>query len=96
MLQLFLNGILQFPSEQPVIQVIRHDVEVTIREKKSINKPVKIAPITLVAAKVIAKRIIERSTAPSIPASKTGKMVHRHLLKPVLRRKIEEIRRTAR
>ena len=75
---------------------MRQVVDVIINEKKSINKPVKIAPITLVAANVIAKRIIERSTAPSIPANKTGKMLHKHLLNPVLRRKIEEMRSIAR
>ena len=58
--------------------------------------PVKIAPITLVATKVIAKRIIERSTEPRIPASKTGIILHKHFLNPVLRSNIEDIRRIAR
>lgn len=39
-----------------------------VKEKKKSKRPTIIAPITLVAAKVTAKRIIEKSIVPKIPA----------------------------
>ena len=55
---------------------IRHATDVIIRDKKKSSAPVMIAPITLVAANVIASRTIDVSTVPSIPVSNTGRLVH--------------------
>lgn len=56
-----------------------------MRDKKARSRPVIIAPIMLVAAKVIPKSIIAISMAPSIPASKTGNIEHAQLRVPLPR-----------
>ena len=48
----------------------RQAVAVTVKEKKNSSKPTIIAPTTLVAAKVIAKRTIANKIVPKIPASR--------------------------
>ena len=48
-------------------------------EKKNNKAPVIIAPIMLVAANVIAKRIIDVSIVPNIPANRSVKGASSHL-----------------
>ena len=55
------------------MQLVRHAAEVTVREKKNKSAPVIIAPSTLVAAKVIPRRITAKRIVPRIPASKADK-----------------------
>ena len=61
-----------------------HATEVIIRAKKPSNKPAKIAPITLVAAKLTAKRISESKIVPKIPIISVVNDEHIHLLVPLL------------
>lgn len=60
------------------MHLIRHATVVTISEKNASNAPVMIAPITLVAANVIAKRTIDVKIAPSIPTKITDRLLHTH------------------
>ena len=50
--------------------MIRHAVETISKVKKARSKPAKIAPITLVAANSMPRRIIETRVVPSIPKSR--------------------------
>ena len=60
-------------------QRIRQAVEVTIRKKKNKSAPVRIAPITLVAANSIARNTMERSIVPIIPAIRAVTVQHKSL-----------------
>lgn len=53
---------------------MRQAVEVIISEKNRRRAPVIIAPIMLVAAKVIARRITEVRTVPRMPLSSAGRI----------------------
>ena len=65
----------------PAKHLTIHAVEVIKSEKNSKSAPVIIAPITLVAANVIANKIIEVRTVPKTPAiaSDSGALKQRHL-----------------
>jgi len=56
--------------QQAELHFIRHAVDVIISEKNVNNAPVIIAPITLVAAKLIARSTNDVRIVPSIPVSK--------------------------
>lgn len=56
--------------------------EVITRVKNPSNIPAKIAPITLVAANVIAKRISENKIVPNIPIISVERAVQTHSLIP--------------
>jgi len=58
--------------------------EVMSKVKNPSNAPAKIAPITLVAANSIAKRINDRRMVPQIPIISVVNAVHTHLLVPLL------------
>ena len=58
----------------------RQAVAVRTRNRKKSNKPVRIAPIILVAAKVTANRRIERNIVPKTATSKVLSAEHIHLL----------------
>ena len=55
---------------------MRHAVAVIKRKKKNRSTPTKIAPITLVAAKVIPKSITAVRTVPRRPAKRTCRVLH--------------------
>lgn len=63
-------------SSQPKRQLTRQAVTVSTRDRKNINAPVIIAPIILVAAKVIARSITAVRAVPKIPVSNTGNVLH--------------------
>ena len=65
---------------QPAMHFIRQAAAVSTRNKKNSNTPVRIAPRMLVAAKVIAKRIMARIIVPKIAISNAFRAVHIHLL----------------
>ncbi len=69
-----------YSSSQFVRHLIRHTVEVSVRVKKARSKPAKIAPIMLVAAKVIPRRITDVKTVPRIPQRRTFKEEQTQLL----------------
>ena len=58
----------------------RQAVAVRTRNKNNNNKPVRIAPIILVAAKVTAKRRMARKIVPKTATSKVLSAEHIHLL----------------
>ena len=64
-------------SSSPAKHLIRHAVDIIKREKKKRRAPVINAPIILVAAKVIPKRIIAPRIVPKIPASNNERGVRR-------------------
>lgn len=74
----------------------RQAVAVIISEKNVISKPVIIAPIMLVAANSIARRIIEIKIAPRIPVKRTDRIGQKQFLKPFLRVVADAIRVIAR
>ena len=55
-----------------------HTAFISVNVKKNKSAPVMIAPITLVAAKVMPKRIIEVKTVPKIPTKNEGKLRQTH------------------
>lgn len=61
------------------MHLIRQAAEVRISTKKKSNTPVRIAPIILVAAKLIAKRRIARNIVPKMPMSNAVRAEQRHL-----------------
>ena len=75
---------------------VRQAVDVIKREKKNSNAPVMIAPITLVATKVIAKRITDVKTVPKIPVRIAGRLTHTHSLLPKVRKMVHVTNRTPR
>ena len=58
----------------------RQAVVVRRRKRKKSNKPVRIAPIILVAAKVTAKRRMARNIVPKIATSRVLSAEQTHLL----------------
>ena len=68
-------------SEQPNTQFTRHAVVVIIRVKNPTKAPVIIAPMMLVAAKVKASKIADKTIVPSIAIRTTGNIIHTHLRK---------------
>ena len=65
-----------FQSSQSTRHFVKHAVEVKIKVKNARSNPVIIAPIMLVAAKVIAKRITENKTVPRTPVKRTERIGH--------------------
>ncbi len=61
---------------------IKQVVLIIRSEKKRSNAPVIIAPITLVAAKVTAKRTTDARIVPKTPVINTGRILQIHLLSP--------------
>ena len=55
-------------------------MEVSVSAKKNSKAPVMIAPAMLVAAKVIARRITDVKTEPSIPVNRALREEHPQLL----------------
>ena len=55
---------------QPFLHLIRQVAVITIKEKKNKSAPEIIAPIILVAAKVMPSKITEVNTVPSMPVKK--------------------------
>lgn len=66
--------------EQPTIHLTRQAVSETTNERNVSSNPEMIAPITLVAAKVIPKRTIDTSIAPSIAIKSAERIGHTHSL----------------
>ena len=62
-------GLFHINHSHSVYAFTRQAVAVTVKEKKNSSKPTIIAPITLVAANVIAKSTIANKIVPKIPAS---------------------------
>ena len=62
------------------MHLTRQAVVVSTRKRKKSNKPVRIAPIILVAAKVTAKRRMARNIVPKIATSKVLSVPQTHLL----------------
>ena len=71
-------------------------VSVKIKEKNAISAPVIIAPITLVATKVIAKSITDVKIAPKIPVKRTDRIGQTHPLMFVPDKFAETAKTTAR
>lgn len=61
------------------MHLIKHTAEVIISVKNPKSKPNKTAPIKLVAANEIPKRIIDVIMVPNTPTKYTGKVRHKHL-----------------
>ena len=62
------------------MHLTRQAVVVSTRKRKKSNKPVRIAPIILVAAKVTAKRRMARNIVPKIAISRVLSAEQTHLL----------------
>ena len=54
----------------------RQAVLIRVNAKKKISAPTKRAPITLVAAKTIARSIIDNKIVPKMPKSNTESVLH--------------------
>ena len=61
---------------QSKTQRVKQAVDVIIREKEKNSAPTIIAPMTLVAANVTARRITENSIVPRIPTNSAESGVH--------------------
>ena len=57
-------------------QIARHPAEVSTKAEKASNAPVIIAPIMLVAAKVMANKITETRIVPSAPITNADNAEH--------------------
>ena len=58
-------------------QRTRQAVDVIARKKKNKSAPARMAPVTLVAANSMARRMIDKSTVPIIPTSTAETIVHK-------------------
>ncbi len=67
---------------QLFLHLIRQVAVVIIREKKNKRAPVIIAPIMLVAAKVIPSKMMDVKTVPKIPVKKVLRKSQHWLLSP--------------
>ena len=65
-----------YSSVHPEAHFIRQAVSAIIREKKKPSAPAIIAPIVLVAAKVMPKRISDVRIVPNIPVKRTDILGH--------------------
>ena len=74
----------------------RQAVVVRVRDRNNKSKPAIIAPTMLVAANSIPRRISDARTAPKIPVSNVGRILHTQLRTPNRRRSVDAIRVTAR
>lgn len=66
------------------MHLTKHAVDVKMSENAASKTPVTIAPITLVATKVMPKRMTEVKSVTKIPKSSKGRAAHTHSLLQVL------------